>query len=152
MQRAKAKAKHEWKEAQLKLKRKREELFDVKALEDFRNTTLMAPITVYGDGHKNGGTKQQHQKERLNVLDRLRQLAPHLGTQAIQDYAILKKTWDDWGWKENVERWPKIFCQKIQTVADAIKAGETNAFEKFLYSELNACSLGRQALCLPKPK
>ena len=115
MQKAKATANREWKESQLRLKKNKEELFDVQAIEDFKNTDLMAPLGHYGYGLKNCGTRKVHRARRLGVLDRARALAPALTSQEMVDFGILKAAWDDWGVKTYRDEWADVFHRKIQT-------------------------------------
>ncbi len=84
-------------------------------------------------GRKKGGN-QQHQKARLEVLERVRKAA-ELSAEQTSQWEYFKATWDREMAEAHGEDWAELFAQMIQKVIDDLQEGMRNALSVFMHNE-----------------
>ena len=100
--------------------------------------TAMEDVNVYsfemlGKGRKKAGT-QQHQKARLEVLERLRRAA-ELSAAQTSAWDLFKNTWDQEMAEAHGESWAELFAQLVQKVINDLAEGRSNALSVFMHNE-----------------
>ena len=92
-----------------------------------------------GHGKRNKGDLKKAKKVRHEVLDRMSLLGAGLSAEQTRDYEFFKSHWDDANEAAMAAEWPRKFAELTQHVQDAIAAGDTNAFSKFVHAETERC-------------
>ena len=100
-----------------------------------------------GGGKKKGGSAQ-HQKARLEVLERVRLIAELLPKQR-NDWEYFRMNWDKQMADNHGEDWAEMFAEMIQHVLDELSAGHSNAFSAFMHKETQRVLTDVPVLQLP---
>ena len=100
--------------------------------------TAMEEVKVYslemlGKGKKRGGPPQ-HQKARLEVLQRLRKAA-ELSPEQTSQWEYFKTTWDREMAEAHGEDWAELFAEMVQQVLNDLGEGRSNALSVFMHNE-----------------
>ena len=88
---------------------------------------------------KNKTELKKAKKIRHEVLGKMSLLGSGLSAEQTRDFEFLKSNWDDVNEAALGAAWPEKFAELTQKVQDAIAAGESNAFSKFMHSETLRC-------------
>ena len=103
---------------------------------------------MLGKGKKKGGN-QQHQKARLEVLERLRRCA-ELSPAQTTSWGCFKKTWDTEMAEAHEEDWAELFAQLVQKVLNDLAEGRSNALSEFVHNETRRVLSDTPALLVPE--
>ena len=114
--------------------------------------TAMEEVKVYsldmlGKGRKKAGN-QQHQKARLEVLERLRRAA-ELSPEQTSAWDLFKRTWDQEMVEAHGENWAELFAQLVQQVLNDLAEGRNNALSVFMHNETRRVLSDTPALLVP---
>ena len=90
-------------------------------------------LEMLGKGKKKGGN-QQHQKARLEVLQRLRRAA-ELSPEQTSQWEYFKTTWDREMAEAHGEDWAELFAELVQKVLNDLGEGRSNALSVFMHNE-----------------
>ena len=93
----------------------------------------MYPLEMLGKGNKKGGN-QQHQKARLEVLQRLRRAA-ELSPEQTSQWEYFKTTWDQEMAETFGVDWAELFAEYVQQVLNDLKEGRSDALSVFMHNE-----------------
>ena len=113
--REKARVTEELQEAKANLLRARKEQRDAEAVVTAMEEVNVYPLEMLGTGNKKGGN-QQHQKARLEVLQRLRRVA-ELSPGQTSQWEYFKAIWDREMAEAHGEEWAELFCTNGPTGA-----------------------------------
>ena len=145
--REKARVANELKEAAAKLQRARKEQRDAEAVVTAMEEVKVYSLEMLGKGKKNGGL-QQHQKARLEVLQRLRKAA-ELSPDQTSQWELFRTTWDREMAEAHGEDWAELFAQLVQKVLDDLSEGRRNALSVFMHNETKRVLADTPALLVP---
>ena len=120
-------------EAQTKLKKARTEQEQAEAVVTAMLAAKGFSVSMLGQGRKKGGT-QQHQKNRFEVLDRVRQVA-ELSPEQTGHWKYFKTTWDEEMAEAHGEDWGQLFAEIVQQLLNDLLDGKTNALSVFMEDE-----------------
>ena len=104
-------------------------------------------LEMLGKGKKKGGL-QQHQKARLEVLQRLRKAA-ELSPEQTSQWEFFKTTWDREMAEAHGEDWAELFAQMVQQVLNDLSEGRGNALSVFMHNETKRVLADTPALLVP---
>ena len=104
---------------------------------------------MLGNGKKKGGT-QQNQKNRYEVLERVRAVA-ELSPEQTNHWHCFKIAWDEAMAVFHGDKWGEYFAQMMKTVLDDLLAGKTNALSVFVENETKRILSTVPALVIPAP-
>ena len=93
----------------------------------------MYSLDMLGKGKKRGGAPQ-HQKARLEVLQRLRKAA-ELSPEQTSQWEYFKTTWDREMAEAHQEDWAILFEEMVQQVLNDLGEGRGNALSVFMHNE-----------------
>ncbi len=145
--REKARVEDEIKDAVAKLKRARKEQRSAEAVVTAMEEVKAYSLEMLGKGKKKGGN-QQHQKARLEVLERLRRAA-ELSAEQTSAWAFFKQTWDQAMAEAHGEDWAELFAQLVQKVLNDLAEGRSDALSVFMNNETRRVLADIPALVLP---
>ena len=91
------------------------------------------PSICQGKG-KSKACYQQHQKARLEVLQRVRRAA-ELSPEQTSQWEFSKITWDREMAAAHGENWAELFAQLVQQVVNDLTEGRRNALSVFMHNE-----------------
>ena len=147
LKREKQRVKHELKEAVDKLKRARKEQRSAETVVGAMEEVKAYSLEMLGKGKKKAGN-QQHQKARLEVLERLRRAA-ELSAAQTSTWDYFKKTWDRAMADAHGENWAELFAQLVQQMLNDLAEGRRNALSVFMHNETRRVLSGTPALLVP---
>ena len=104
-------------------------------------------LNMLGKGNKKGG-KQQHQKTRLEVLQRLRRVA-ELSPEQTSQWEYFKTTWDRQMAEAHGEDWAELFAELVQKVLNDLGEGRSDALSVFMHNETKRVLADTPALIVP---
>ena len=142
-----AQARLELKEAQAKLKKARKEQQQAEAVVTAMVAAEGFSMSMLGHGRKKGGT-QQHQKNRFEVFDRVRQVA-ELSPEQTGHWNYFKTTWDEEMAEAHGEDWGQLFAEMMQQLLNDLLEGKTDALSVFMENEKKRVLGETPALFLP---
>ena len=142
-----AQAKLELKEDQAKLKKARKEQQQAEAVVTAMVAAKGFSMSMLGHGRKKGGT-QQHQKNRFEVFDRVRQVA-ELSPEQTGHWNYFKTTWDEEMAEAHGEDWGQLFAEMMQQLLNDLLEGKTDALSVFMENEKKRVLGETPALFLP---
>ena len=145
--REKARVAHELKEATAALKRARKEQREAEAVVTAMFEVKAYSLEMLGKGKKNGGF-QQHQKARLEVLQRVRKAA-ELSPEQTSQWEFFRTSWDREMAETHGENWAELFAQLVQQVLNDLKEGRSNALSVFMHNETTRVLADTPALLVP---
>ena len=145
--REKARVNHELKEATAKLSRARKAQREAEAVVTAMEAAKAYSLEMLGKGNKNGGN-QQHQKARLEVLQRVRRAA-ELSPEQTSQWEFFKITWDREMAAAHGENWAELFAQLVQQVVNDLTEGRRNALSVFMHNETKRVLADTPALLVP---
>ena len=145
--REKARVEHALKEATAKLHRARKEQREAEAVVTAREEVKAYSLEMLGKGKKKGGL-QQHQKARLEVLQRMRRAA-ELSPEQTSQWEFFKTTWDREMAEAHGEDWAELFAELIQQVLNDLTEGRRNALSVFMHNETKRVLADTPALLVP---
>ena len=145
--RAKARVEHELKEAKAKLQRARKEQRDAEAVVTAMEEVKVYSLDMLGKGKKKAGS-QQHQKARLEVLQRVRRAAV-LAPEQTSQWEYFTTTWDREMAEAHGEEWAELFAQLLQKVLNDLADGQHNALSVFMHNETSRVLADTPALLVP---
>ena len=145
--RAKARVEHELKEAKAKLQRARKEQKDAEAVVTAMEEVKVYSLEMLGKGKKKAGSLQ-HQKARLEVLQRVRRAAVLTPLQTSQ-WEYFTTTWDREMAEAQGEEWAELFAQLVQKVLNDLADGQHNALSVFMHNETSRVLADIPALLVP---
>ncbi len=90
-------------------------------------------LAMLGHGKEHGGI-QQHQKNRQEVLERVREVA-ELSPEQTCHWGFFKLTWDQQMAEVHGVTWGGLFAEIIQKLLDDLLAGKTDALSVFMEDE-----------------
>ena len=100
-------------------------------------------------GHRlpNGGTTE-HQKRRLDVLDRIRAVS-HLTIPQAETWTVFRRAWDEKRrYAENLE-WGRVFAEETQQLLNDMHNGSKDVVSKWMESERKRILSDVQCLIVP---
>ena len=149
MQRVKEKAhvQRELDEAAKDLKRLRKETRQAEAVITAKEHFKAYSLEMLGRGKKKGGGLQ-HQKARLDVLERLRKAA-ELSPQQTSHWDYFKTTWDAEMAAAHGEDWAPLFAEMMQKLVEDLLAGKRNAVSALMNQETQRVLASVPALVVP---
>jgi ATPase subunit of ABC transporter with duplicated ATPase domains len=106
-------------------------------------------LPMLGNGKKKGGT-QQNQKNRYEVLERVRAVA-ELSPEQTNNWHLFKIAWDEAMAVFHGDTWGETFAQMMKTVLDDLLAGKTDALSVFVENEKKRILSTVPALVIPAP-
>ena len=111
------------------------------AQRDFDEVVALKTFSLpeLGHGKTLKGELKKAKKVRHEVLDRMSLLGAGLSAEQTRDYEFFKSHWDDANETDMAAEWPRKFAELTQQVQDAITAGDSNAFSKFVHAETMRC-------------
>ena len=145
--REKARVAHELKEATAALKRARKEHNKAEAVVTAMFAVKAYSLETLGKGKKNGGS-QQHQKARLEVLQRVRKAA-ELSPEQTTQWEFFRTSWDREMAEAHGEDWAELFAQLVQQVLNDMTEGRSNALSVFMHNETSRVLADTPALLVP---
>ena len=145
--REKARVANELKEATAKLQRARKEQRDAEAVVTAMEEVKVYSLEMLGKGKKKGGL-QQHQKARLDVLQRLRR-ASELSPEQTSQWEFFTTTWDRQMAEIHGDEWAELFAQMTQQVLNDLADGRSNALSVFMHDETRRVLADTPALIVP---
>ena len=145
--RAKARVEHELKEAKAKLQRARKEQKDAEAVVTAMEEVKVYSLEMLGKGKKKAGSLQ-HQKARLEVLQRVRRAAV-LAPEQTSQLEYFTTTWDREMAEAQGEDWAELFAQQVQKVLNDLADGQHNALSVFMHNETSRVLADIPALLVP---
>ena len=145
--RERARVEHEQEEAKAKLRWARKEQRDAEAVVTAMEEVEVYSLEMLGKGKKKGGF-QQHQKARLEVLQRLRRAA-ELSPEQTSQWEYFKTTWDREMAETHGEDWAELFAQLVQQVLNDLSEGRSNALSVFMHNETRRVLAEIPALLIP---
>ena len=145
--REKARVEHELKEAKSQLQRARKEQREAEAMVMASQEVRAYSLEMLGKGKKKGGL-QQHQKARLEVLERLRKAA-ELSPEQTSQWDFFKTMWDRQMAEAHGEEWAELFAQLVQQVLNDLGEGRRNALSVFMHNETKRVLADTPALLVP---
>ena len=145
--REKARVEHELKHAVATLKRTREDQRRAEAVVTAMEEVKVYSLEMLGKGRKKAGN-QQHQKARLEVLERLRRAA-ELSAAQTSLWDCFKNTWDQEMAEAHGENWAELFAQLVQQVLNDLAEGRSNALSVFMHNETRRVLSDTPALLVP---
>ena len=107
-----ARVKHELKEAKAELQKARKQARAAEAVVTAMDEVKVYSLEMLGKGRKNTGILQ-HQRTRLEVLERLRRAA-ELSAEQTSQWEYFKTSWDQVMAEAHGQYWPKLFVQLVQ--------------------------------------
>ena len=137
----------ELKDAKAKLQLARKEQRSMEAVVTAMVAVKVFSLEMLGKGKKKGGN-QQHQKARLEVLERLRRCA-ELSPAQTTSWELFKKTWDTEMAEAHEEDWAELFAQLVQNVLNDLPEGRSNALSEFVHNETRRVLSDTPALLAP---
>ena len=132
--REKARVENELKEAKAKLQRARTEQRAAEAVVTAMEEVKVYSLEMLGKGKKKGGV-QQHQKARLEVLQRLRRAA-ELSPEQTGQWDYFKNAWDREMADIHGEDWAELFAEQVQKVLNDLSEARSNALSVFMHLSL----------------
>ena len=145
--REKARVNHELKEATAKLCRAPKAQREAEAVVTAMEAAKAYSLEMLGKGNKNGGN-QQHQKARLEVLQRVRRAA-ELSPEQTSQWQFFKITWDREMAAAHGENWAELFAQLVQQVVNDLTEGRRNALSVSMHNETKRVLADTPALLVP---
>ena len=142
-----ARVKHELKDAVAKLRKARKEQRSAEAVVTAMEEVKVYSLEMLGKGKKKGGL-QQHQKARLEVLQRLRKAA-ELSPEQTSQWELFRTTWDREMAEAHGEDWAELFAQMVQQVLNDLSEGRGNALSVFMHNETKRVLADTPALLVP---
>ena len=88
---------------------------------------------AFGEGKKKGGA-QQHQKTRLEALERVRAVG-NLSPEQRNDWDYFRVAWDTKMADMHDGDWANIFAEILQNVVVELETENHNALSEFMYKE-----------------
>ena len=139
--------KQEFKDAVAKLRKARTEQRSAEAVVAAMEGVNVNSLDMLGKGRKKAGT-QQHQKARLEVLERLRRAA-ELSAAQTSAWDLFKNTWDQGMAEAHGENWAELFAQLVQKVLNDLAEGRSNALSVFMHNDTRRVLKDTPALFVP---
>ena len=111
------------------------------AQRDFDEVVALKTFSLpeLGHGKKNKTELKKAKKVRHEVLDRMSLLGAGLSAEQTRDFEFFKSHWDDVNEADMGAEWPLKFAELTQQVQDAITAGDSTAFSRFVHAETKRC-------------
>ena len=103
------------------------------------------PLLVLRNGGNMGGL--QHQKARLEVLERLRRAAV-LSPDQMSQWEDFKNSWDREMVEAHGENWAEVFAELVQQVLTDLGEGRSNALSVFMHNETSRVFVFSETLAL----
>ena len=103
--------------------------------------------TMFGQGRKNGGTKE-HKAHRHDALERIRRISCLTPEQEGQ-WDFFKAGYDNKMAFIHQEEWGCLFGQIMQGVLDKVLEGNATAFSEFIASETVRVLIDVETLTIP---
>ena len=91
---------------------------------------------------------QQHQKARLQVLERLRRAAK-LSAAQTSAWDFFKTNWDHEMAEAHGENWAELFAELVQKVLNDLAEGRSNALSVFMHNETRRVLSDTPAILVP---
>ena len=104
-------------------------------------------LSQLGQGKKNGGTKD-HQKNRFDVLDRVRSVSELSESQAVQ-WVPFRIAWDEKMAYLHQENWGRVFSEMAMALLNDLSEKKADALSVFLDDEKQRVLGDVPMLCLP---
>ena len=145
--REKARVEHELKESKAQLQRARNEHCEAEAMVMAAQEVRAYSLEMLGKGKKSGGL-QQHQKARLDVLQRLRRVS-ELTPEQTSQWEFFTTTWDRQMAECHGDQWAELFAQMTQQVLNDLADGRSNALSVFMHNETKRVLADTPALIVP---
>ena len=147
IKREKERVKRQLKEAKNALVQVRKEQRNAEAVVAAAEAVKVYSLEELGHGNKKGGTKQ-HQKARMDVLDRLRRAA-ELSAQQTGAWDFFKTSWDREMSNIHLGDWAELFAEMVQNVLNDLYDGRSNALSVFMDNETRRILPEIPALAVP---
>ena len=125
----KTKLKHEIREAEALLAKKKAQIAEQEQLIEARHSVKQFSLQYLGDGDPNCG-RAQGRKNRHEVLDRMSRLGTGLSPEQRNDWSCFKNEWDHKMLLEHGAAWVRVFTSSLQGVLDELDRGAERVRER----------------------
>ena len=129
------------------MQRAKQEIKSAEAVVTAMQEVKAYSLEMLGKGKRNDGN-QQHQKARLEVLQRLRKSADLTAAQT-STWDCFKNIWDQEMAQAHGEGWAELFAQMVQKVLDDLAKGKSNGLSVFMCNETRRVLSNTPALLVP---
>ena len=125
---------------------RKQELKDLTALANVRNSQKTFTLEALGHGATTKSAASRGRANRLALMDRLRTLGSGLSPEQLADFSWFRDKWDKVMEEDHGDLWPEHFMQLVQRIIDEHDNGKRNAFSLFVHSETIRCLSSEKAI------